>query len=322
VLAPPPPALGGAAVAVTGNVFIDGTLLPTRVGIPADLTDWDVLNTVTLYGSSLPAVTSLNLAGGTASGGTTVTVNGTGFTGATAVNFGPGNPGTIVNVTDGSLTVTSPACPPGSQTVDVTVTTPLGTSPAVSADQFTYLQVTGVNPPQGPTTGGITVTVSGSGFTGATTVNFGPGNPGTGVLVVPDGTQLIVTSPAGGGTVDVTVTTPLGTSPVVPADHFTYTKPPKEGKDKEKDQKDVKDKDKDKDKEKELFKEKGFSKEKDREKIPDVRQVLRAMSGPGQQATGREDDAAPDTVGRAFIGPDERPAVGSNVLNDDEQDLS
>jgi Family of unknown function (DUF6519)/IPT/TIG domain len=322
VLAPPPPALGGAAVAVTGNVFIDGTLLPTRVGIQADLTDWDVLNTVTLYGSSLPAVTSLNLAGGTASGGTTVTVNGTGFTAATAVNFGPGNPGTIVNVTDGSLTVTSPACPPGGQTVDVTVTTPLGTSPAVSADQFTYLQVTGVNPPQGPTTGGITVTVSGSGFTGATTVNFGPGNPGTGVLVVPDGTQLIVTSPAGGGTVDVTVTTPLGTSPVVPADHFTYTKPPKEGKDKEKDQKDVKDKDKEKDKEKELLRDK-VSDKVAADKLRDSRPVQPfATPRLGQQAAGLEDDSAPDTVGRAFIRPDERPAVGSNVLNDDEQDLS
>jgi phage protein D len=157
------------------------------------------------------------------------------------------------------------------------------------------------------------VTVSGSGFTGATAVNFGPGNPGTGVLVVPDGTQLIVTSPAGGGTVDVTVTTPLGTSPVVPADHFTYTKPPKEGKDKEKDQKDVKDKDKDKDKDKEKERLKDNLKDKEKDKdIRDVRPVQPfATPGLGQQAAGR-----------AFIGPDERPAVGSNVLNDDEQDLS
>jgi hypothetical protein len=136
------------------------------------------------------------------------------------------------------------------------------------------------------------------------------------VLVVPDGTQLIVTSPAGGGTVDVTVTTPLGTSPVVPADHFTYTKPPKEGKDKEKDQKDVKDKDKEKDKEKELLRDKVNVLEKVSDKIRDVRPVQPlATPGPGQQAAGR-------AVGRAFIGPDERPAVGSNVLNDDEQDLS
>ncbi len=329
VLAPPPPALGGAALAVTGNVFIDQTVLPARVatGLPAELTDWDVLNTVTLYGSSLPKVTSLQPAGGTASGGTTVTVNGTGFTGASAVNFGPGHPGTGLGVSpagpDGTqqLTVTSPA---GSGTVDVTVTTPLGTSPAVTGDQFTYLQVTSINPTTGPTSGGTTVTVTGSGFTGATAVDFGPGNPGAGLLVAPGGNQLIVTSPAGSGTVHVTVTTPLGTSPAVTADEFSYIKPSKEGKDKEKDRKDVKDKDKEKEKE--------VLKDKDREKfaaekITDVRAALggpsRAAASTARPATRGGDDAAPqDTVGRAFIGPDERPAVGGSVLNDDEKDPS
>jgi hypothetical protein len=296
-------------------------------GLPADLTDWDVLNTVTLYGSSLPQVTSLQPAGGTASGGTTVTVNGTGFTGTSAVNFGPGNPGTGLGVSpagqDGTqqLTVTSPA---GSGTVDVTVTTPLGTSPAVTGDQFTYLQVTGINPTTGPTSGGTTVTVTGSGFTGATAVDFGPGNPGTGLLVAPGGDQLIVTSPGGNGTVHVTVTTPLGTSPAVAGGQFSYIKPSKEGKDKEKDQKDVKDKDKEK--EKEVFKDKDREKLA-AEKITDVRAALggppRAAASTARPAARGGEDAAPqDTAGRAFIGRDERPAVGGNVLNDDEQDPS
>ena len=36
-------------------------------------------------------------------------------------------------------------------------------------------------------------------------------------------TSLTAVAPAGtAGTVDVRVTTPSGTSPVVPADHFTY----------------------------------------------------------------------------------------------------
>ncbi len=168
-----------------------------------------------------------------------MTVTGSGFTGATAVNFGF-TPGTGLVVAPGGtqLTVTSP---PGSGTVDVTVTTPFGTSPTTAADLFTYLDVTGVNPNVGLTSGGTAVTVTGSGFTGATVVSFGP-NPGTGLLVAQDGTQLTVTSPAGSGTVDVRVTTPLGTSPAVIADQFSYIQKTKE-KEKEKDHKEaIKDK--------------------------------------------------------------------------------
>jgi hypothetical protein len=155
--------------------------------------------------------------------------------------------------------------------------------------------------------------VSGSGFTGVTGVSFGPGNPGTGVLVSPGGGQLIVTSPAGSGTVDVTVTTPLGTSPAVTGDQFSYTKPSKEGKDKEKDQKDVKDKDKEKEKEKERL--------KDFEKVgKEAAEKTRDVSA-AQWAERRGTRAQPP-AGRAFIGPDERPAVGGSVLHDDEQDVS
>jgi hypothetical protein len=335
VLAPPSPALGGAAVAVTGNVFIDQTLLPARTGstIPAELTDWDVLNTVTLYGASLPTVTSLQPASGPASGGTAVTVNGSGFTGATAVNFGPNNPGTGLQVPQGGtqLTVTSPAWNGTDGAVDVTVATPLGTSAAVAADQFTYLQVTSITPTSGPTSGGTTVTVNGSGFTGATAVNFGLNNPGTGLFVLPGGTQLIVNSPGGSGTVDVTVTTQFGTSPVVAGDRFGYTKPIKEGKEKEKDQKDIKDKDKEgkdiKDKEGKDIKDKDRDKVgKDAaEKITDIRP---AIGGPPRAAAGatrpaeRAGTPPQQAAGRAFIGPDERPEVGSRVLQDDEQDIS
>jgi hypothetical protein len=216
VVTPP----GEPAVAITGNVFLAPTMLPGRPAtIPSPLNDWDVLNTVlNTVLAILPAVTGVSPAIGTASGGTLVTVTGSGFTGATAVAFG-GRPGTVPHVAqDTQLTVTSPA---GSGTVDVTVTTPGGTSPATSADQFTYLDVTGVSPNTGPAAGGTLVTVTGSGFTGATAVAFG-GRPGTAPLIAQDGTGLTVTSPAGSGTVDVTVTTPAGTSPAVAADQFTY----------------------------------------------------------------------------------------------------
>ncbi len=83
--------------------------------------------------------------------------------------------------------------------------------------------VTGVSPSSGPSTGGTAVTVTGTGFVaGRTTVDFGS-SPATGVSVTsPD--QLSATSPAGTkGEVNVTVTTPIGTSATGTSDGFTYT---------------------------------------------------------------------------------------------------
>ena len=81
-------------------------------------------------------------------------------------------------------------------------------------------QVTGVTPATGAASGGTEVTVSGSGFTGATEVLFGA-TPATDVAVLSDG-ELTATAPPGGGSVDVTVTNAYGTSAAVAADRFTY----------------------------------------------------------------------------------------------------
>jgi hypothetical protein len=74
-----------------------------------------------------------------------------------------------------------------------------------------------------PKSGGVAtaVTVTGSGFTGATSVRFG-GNTATAMTVVSDA-QIIAASPPGSGTVDVTVVAPAGTSAISPAARFTYT---------------------------------------------------------------------------------------------------
>ena len=83
--------------------------------------------------------------------------------------------------------------------------------------------VTSLSPATGPAAGGTVVTVTGTGFTGATSVQFGS-NPGTALTVVSD-TEITVTSPAGAvGAVPVTVTTPAGTSAAGPtAPTFTYS---------------------------------------------------------------------------------------------------
>ncbi len=80
--------------------------------------------------------------------------------------------------------------------------------------------VTGVSPASGPAAGGTSVVITGSGFTGATSVGFGV--TGTPQMTVDSDTQITATSPAGSGTVDITVVTAAGTSATVAADQFTY----------------------------------------------------------------------------------------------------
>ncbi len=80
--------------------------------------------------------------------------------------------------------------------------------------------VGGLVPSSGPKTGGTSVVISGSGFTGATAVDFGS-NPATGFLVDSD-SQITATAPAGVSVVDVAVTTPFGTSTDTAADNYTY----------------------------------------------------------------------------------------------------
>lgn len=80
--------------------------------------------------------------------------------------------------------------------------------------------VTALAPTTGPTTGGASVAITGTDFTGATAVNFG-GTAATS-FTVNSATSITATSPAGTGTVDVRVTTGGGTSATGPADQFTY----------------------------------------------------------------------------------------------------
>ncbi|MEU8780304.1 IPT/TIG domain-containing protein [Streptomyces sp. NPDC048637] len=145
---------------------------------------------------------------GPLSGGNTVTLTGTHLIEATAVRFGATAATAFTVVSDTQITAVAPAGTAG--LTGVTVTTVGGTSNAVS---YTYLaapSITTLVPNQGSTSGGSTVTLTGSNFAQTTTVLFG-GLP-TGFTVVSD-THLVADVPAGAvGPVDVTVTTPGGTS--------------------------------------------------------------------------------------------------------------
>jgi hypothetical protein len=151
-----------------------------------------------------------------------VIVTGTGFTGASAVDFGSTAATSFTVNSFTQLTAVSPAG--GAGTVDVTVTTLSGTSAISAADQFTYEAaptVSAVSPSGGPTGGGTRVTLTGTNLIGASAVDFGPSAATN--FIVGSATQLTVTSPAGTvGTVDIIVISPAGTSTSSAADEFTY----------------------------------------------------------------------------------------------------
>jgi IPT/TIG domain len=81
--------------------------------------------------------------------------------------------------------------------------------------------ITGISPISGPVSGGTSVTITGTDFTGLSAVEFGSTPASSFTLDSP--TEVTATAPAqGAGTVDITVTTPGGSSAPVPADQYTY----------------------------------------------------------------------------------------------------
>ncbi|MFE9993952.1 IPT/TIG domain-containing protein, partial [Streptomyces avermitilis] len=165
------------------------------------------------FAYTVPAITAISPTSGPATGGTSVTVIGSGFTGATAVKFGATNATSFTVLSDNVITAVSP---PGAGTVQVTVVTPGGTSNGVTYNYVPTL--TSLSPTSGPAAGGTVVTLTGTGFTGVTAVTFG-GTPATS-FTVNSNTQITATAPAHvAGTAAVTVTGPGGTSNSLP---FTY----------------------------------------------------------------------------------------------------
>ena len=94
-----------------------------------------------------------------------------------------------------------------------------GTLLVYKGARYSAPELTSILPTTGAAAGGTVVTLTGTGFTGATAVTFG-GTPGTALTVVDD-TEITVTTPAhAAGAVDVVVTNPGGTDTLVGA--YTY----------------------------------------------------------------------------------------------------
>jgi plastocyanin len=91
---------------------------------------------VVVSSSPPPTITKVSPKKGPAAGGTSVTITGTNFTGATAVKFGASKVASFTVNSAMSITAVSPMAPPGR--VDATVTTPNGVSATSAKDRFMF----------------------------------------------------------------------------------------------------------------------------------------------------------------------------------------
>ena len=194
------------------------------------------IGTVTGFGSSpsavaqtAPSVSQVTPDVGPTAGGTSVTISGSNFTSATAVDFGTvAAPNFTVN-SSGSITAISPA--ESARVVDITVIVSGTTSTTSTSDKFTFYAaptVSSVTPNSGPT-GGLTpeVIITGSNFVASsTTVSFGSVVAANALVNSP--TSITVYHPPAepAGTVDVEVETPGGTSATNSGDKYTYVTSP------------------------------------------------------------------------------------------------
>ena len=227
------PTTGGQRVTITGSGFVPGGTQMTFDGVPA--IDVEVapggtsLTALTPRGAAGPAsvvvgtsagdsaplaytyvaaadprVTSITPTHGPTTGGTRVTITGSGFTGVTGVTF-DGVPGSGVSVNPAGTVITVTTPPNAAGPAAVVLQSP-GTS--TPAGTFTYVAsptAASITPSSGPTSGGQTVVITGSGFVlGATVVTF-DGVRATDVRVLDSDTLLAVTPAGAAGPAEVVV---------------------------------------------------------------------------------------------------------------------
>jgi hypothetical protein len=152
--------------------------------------------------------------------------------GVTAVHFGDKPVNNMKVLSPFAIAAVVPA---GTGTVDVTVTNGGGTSAKGDPDKYSYFEpqavqggpeISSVTPSNGPLSGGTLVKLRGSNLDGAYAVAFG-GTPASQVTAVSaTEARAVAPSTAFPTRVDISVTTPIGTSVPTLADGYTYGSPP------------------------------------------------------------------------------------------------
>ncbi len=147
---------------------------------------------------------------------------GTGFTPGAKVFFGPTSSPAVTYVSADLLQVAVPA---GHGNIRVVVITAGGRTVAGPAAELTYVPFPTISrliPASGPIAGGARATIEGAGLAPTDLVRVGS-VPVTNFTVEANGDLEIIVPPGKPGSVDISVTTPLGTSKLTPQDRFTYT---------------------------------------------------------------------------------------------------
>lgn len=155
--------------------------------------------------------------------GTVVTLTGSGMTGATAVAFNARAARSFRVLDDTHIEAT---VPDGADSGLITVTGAAGSIANTSGDFTIEASGAPVLLALAPASGapGTAVTLTGTGFLGATGVRFG-GVPSGPFQIDATGTRITTTVPAGAATGPVVVLTPVGNSPETPATTFTVDAP-------------------------------------------------------------------------------------------------
>jgi hypothetical protein len=184
---------------------------------------------VNLLGSDAPppppSISSIVPSTGPLLGGTTVTITGTNFTGATSVTFGTVDATAFTVNSATQITATTP--PQGTPGAVIVLVTVPGVTASL-ASGFTYTisasqpTISNISPASGPTTGGTTVTITGTNYATAGTTSVLFGDTAATAVTASSVTSLTCTAPAhSAGVVDVKVMNPDGQSVIAPMS-FTY----------------------------------------------------------------------------------------------------
>jgi hypothetical protein len=180
---------------------------------------------------SVPQVTGLSPAGGPIAGGTIVTITGSGFSGATDVQFGGKSGIALKIVNDSQLTIITPPDTQGTVPVSVIGAGGVGSFPGPSImvqyeyDEFPPPRISGISPTSGSPEGATLVTLTGSGFSDTEYVRFGD-IYGVALNVIDDNHLTVWTQRSAPGSVPVSVKNHAGvTSSHDPAVMYLYEFP-------------------------------------------------------------------------------------------------
>ncbi len=249
------PSVGGTQVSISGTGFVSGTRAtlggaavvslvvvsatqltattpphaPGAVALVVSNPDGQAATLAAAFtynAAAAPTLTGVAPSSGPSTGGTVVSLSGSGYTNGTTVSFG-GVAATSVQFGSAStLTATTPAHAAGA--VDVVVRNADGQTATLGA-AFTFTQaaapaVTGVAPASGSANGGTLVSISGTGFAAGASVSIG-GVPASAVAVLDASSMTAVTGAHAPGTGDVVVRNPDGQTGTLPL-AYTYEAAP------------------------------------------------------------------------------------------------